>query len=583
MSEPQITISVVDEFAETIGIETPYNCVITYKEGDDEYGPIEKRGSPLSIEYPQPSVNIYQHLSQIEDQLAVYNEPRNNYQSHLRSNFDAGILEMLPTALDEEGLQLADFDIDARYFHALIIKKSRNITSNNGIVDYLQSNAALANTIGFESVPQDQSTFWYQFKKIDYNVLEPVVRRLVHAAHRNGFSLPDSIIESYHLGKCNLIDVTKLPQDSENQALKNWIDEILDDVIGPVTFGRAENKYYTEEEIIGATALAALINGPYSAPAFGSWIFDDPDIISGNHLYTLIESLEKQKMDEIFRKINNRIIEYASQIGFFQGSQHIALDTTWANWSGQGNNDDLQLINNPKRCESGRGWCFAALALMSNEARFVLGIDLVLNKSDTIDIFRGQLRDVYNAGVDIGRIHTDREFYAGDAIDMCRTFAVNDFAIRVKMSKNGKPPEKIKAMELSPGEAKIVKDVEFANVKPRVNVCGQEVPEDSKKETNRMGFLTDLTEDDVQASSLYHTFNNRWSVESFFKQLKYGLAPKTKSPDPMARLFFFKIGSVFHNLHVLVNRARSPKYGYRLDVPYYQVLMAIAYTVLSNE
>jgi len=388
-------------------------------------------------------------------------------------------------------------------------------------------------------------------------------------------------MQKYDLGEYDTIDVTELSQGLENKVLQNWMDEILDDITEPVKFGRAHNTTYSDSEIIGATALAALINGPHSAPTFGSWIFDD-NIISADHLYTLIESLDKQTIDDIFRKVNGRIIRYASEIGFFGCSQNVALDTTWVNWSGQGSNDDLRLINNPERCDSDRGWCFAALALMFNRSRFVLGIDLVQNKSDTIDIFRGQLRDAYQAGINIGRIHSDREFYAGDAVDMCRAIAGNDYAIRVKLSKNGEPPEKIRSMDLSPGEAKIVEDLDFANLQQKVNACGHRIPKNSNRSTKLIGFLTDMTEDNVQPSSLYQTYNNRWSVESFFKQLKHGLAPKTKSPDPMARLFFFKMGNVFYNIHVLINRARSPKYGYRLNVPYYQVLMAIANSIFTS-
>jgi hypothetical protein len=581
MSGLRISVSVVDEYAEVIGIDTPYNCEVTYSDCDNK-GPIAHQGLPLSIEYPLCTVDNHQHVSQIEDQLAIYNNSRNDYESCLESTFDDAIFEMLPTALDEEGLQPAELDISLRYFYSLIIKESRNISSNKGIVNYLNSKPNLARKIGFGTVPKDQSTFWHHYEKVDNNVVAPVVRRLVHAAHRNGIEVPERTRQGYHLGEHQLIDVTKLSQESENQALQNWIDEILDNVIEPVTFGRAENISYTEREIIGATALAALINGPYSAPKIGSWLFNNTDIIGGSHLYTLIESLEKQEIDEMFRGINISIIRYASQLGLLDHAQHIALDTTWVNWSGKGNNGDLKLINNPKRCESDRGWCFAALALMSNKNRFVLGIDLVLDKSETIDIFHGQLRDVYKAGVNIGRIHTDREFYSGDAVDMCRAVTGNDYAIRVKMGKDGEPPEKVKSMELSPGEADIIEDVEFANLKPNINVCGQKIPKNSEKEVEIMGFLTDLTDDDVQPSSLYHTYNSRWSVESFFKQLKNGLAPRTKSPDPMARLFLFNIGCVFYNLHVLINRARSPEYGYRLDVTYYQILIAIAYSVFSD-
>ena len=576
-------MTVIDDFADVVGIETSYNVCLTYANNrDSKYGIISERGKPLSIEYPVKSADDHQNLRQIEDQLAAYNRSRNDYESCYHSEFDAAILEMLPIALDAEGLQPTDFDIPVRYLRALIIKKARNLKSNQAIANYLLSNKDLADDIGFESIPENQSTFWYHYDSVDDNPVATVVTRLVHATYRNGVAVPDETKQKYDLENYNTIDETKLSQEVKNEALQNWMDEILDDIIEPVKFGRAQNTSYSEREIIGAMALGSLINGPHSAPIVGSRIFDNANIISADHLYTLIKSLDKYEIDDTLKEVNNRIIQYASEIGFFGRPQHIALDTTWVSWSGQGGNDELRLINNPERCDSGRGWCFATLALMFSENRFVLDIDLVQDKSDTIDIFRGQLRDAHQAGINIGRIHADREFYAGDTVNMCRSIAGNNYAIRVKLRSNGEPPKIIESMPLSPGEAKIVEDVDFANIQPRVNVCGHKLPDDSNKSTNKIGFLTDMTADDIQPSSLYHSYNYRWSVETIFKQLKHGLAPKTKSSDPIVRLFFFKMGSVFYNIHTLINRARSPKYGYRLNVPYYQVLLAIATSIFTS-
>jgi len=109
MSDPQTSITLVDEFAEVVGIDTPYSCSVTYADSrDSKYGKISDRGVPISIEYPVESVGGHQYLQQVEDQVAVYNRSRNNYESCCLSTFDAVILAMLPIALDAEDLQLSD-------------------------------------------------------------------------------------------------------------------------------------------------------------------------------------------------------------------------------------------------------------------------------------------------------------------------------------------------------------------------------------------------------------------------------------------------------------------------------------------
>lgn len=572
MSEQTIPITVCDRYAGDFNSDTTYETTIDYA----EIPPAIDRGQPLTVEYPVTTTRELNYISQIQDQLARYNSSH-SYESNIESTFDGAILDILPIALAAEGVELNDFDISDKYIQALTIKKARCITSDAKLTDYLHENEDLVNKLGIESVP-DQSTMWRYSSQIDQQKLSSVVTRLVHAVYRNGINLPNKTKRDYNLEGHNKIDIKRLSQNVENVVLVNWVDELIDEIVDPLTFNRAKNKSYQINEIIGSAALGALINGPYSAPVFGSWFFDTGDII-GDHLYDLIKSLDKDEINEVFNQINKNIVEYASGVGFFTQTKNIALDTTWVTWNGK---NSIRTIKNPEKCSSGEGWCFAALGLTSSGSRFTLGVDLVQNKSDTVGIFRRQLRDAIKAGVNIGRLHIDREFYAEDAVDMCRALAGDDFVIRIKLNKQkGEPPKVVKSMDLPPGKAKIIQNVDFAGVRPKVNVCGQRIPEKSNKDVEYMGFLTDLSGDDVQPSSLYQTYSNRWSIETYFHQLKNEMTPRTKSPYPLVRLFLFKLGTVFHNIHVLINNSRSPKYGYCPDVPYYQVLIAIAVSTLD--
>ena len=572
MSEQSIPITVHDRYAVGLNSDTTYEITIDYAETPPEID----RGQPLSVEYPLTTTSELNYLSQIQDQLAAYNSSQ-TYESDIESTFDCALLDILPIALTAEDVELSDFDISNKYIQALVIKEARGITSDAKLTDYLDNCQQLVNKLGIESIP-DQSTIWRYSNRIDEQQLSSVVTRLVHAVYRNGIDTPDNTKSNYNLEGHNKIKINKLSQEVENIVLVNWVDELLDEIVDPLTFNRAQNKSYQIKEIIGSAALGALINGPYSAPVCGSWFFDGGDII-GEHLYDLIKTLDKDSINKIFNQITVNIVEFASNIGFFNQPKNIALDTTWVTWNGQ---NSIRTIKNPEKCSSGEGWCFAALGLTSSGSRFTLGVDLAQKKSDTVGIFWRQLRDAVEAGVDIGRLHIDREFYAEDAVNMCRALSGDNYVIRIKLNENkGEPPKVVKSMDLPPGKANIKQNVEFSGVSPKVNVCGQRVPEKSDKDIEYMGFLTDLSGSDVQPSSLYQTYSKRWSIETYFHQLKNEMTPRTKSPYPLVRLFLFKLGTVFYNIHVLINNARSPKYGYCLDVPYYQVLTAIAVSTLD--
>lgn len=576
MSDRSITVAVADDYASAMGRDAEYDVWLNYAEEVDKT--VLSRGKELSLDFPLENADELSAISQIEDQIAK-NQSRVNYNYDIECAFDAAVLDMLHIAIAED-LSLDDFNIDEKKLKVIILRKARCDTYKD-IVKHLSNNKHLTNKIGIEKVPAASTICgWTRDLEANCSSLSSVIVRLVHAAYRNGVSTPEDTKSQYNLGVSDAINADNLSLGVENRALINWCDEILDKISDPITFNRAENISYHSDEIVGASALAALINSPSSAPIFGSWIFD-PDDIVGDHIYGLIKKLNMYEINEVFREVNYNIVNYASQVGFFNKSQNIGLDTTWINWDGKEDNFGNLTINNPKRCQSGNGWCFAAIALMSSKSRFTFGIDIVGDKSNNVDIFRRQLRQLTEAGIDIDRLHADREFYSGDAIKMARSVAGDNFAIRVKLNKKGRPPEVIKSMNLDPGQAKIQENVEFAQLESKPNVCGQRVPEKSDKDSEYMGFLTDLTEDDIHPRSIYYTYNQRWSIEAFFNQLKNGMAPKTKTPDPRCRLFFLNLGTVFHNIHVLINNARSPRYGFCLDVPYYQILAAIVFSVFD--
>ncbi|MFC6718901.1 transposase [Natrialbaceae archaeon GCM10025896] len=279
----------------------------------------------------------------------------------------------------------------------------------------------------------------------------------------------------------------------------------------------------------------------------------------------------------MFTEVNRRFIRFASTLGFFDRAYDYALDPTWITWGGDGGpgNEEMMLIENPEECDTGKGWCFTALAVMDLDARFALGVDLAPDKSQRTGQFRRMLRVAAREG-GVGRVHIDREFFDGDAVRLCRAVAKRNWVIQAKIPKKGAVASVINETPI--GESEFYKGVPFSDVTPNPNVYVHSVPEWLREQNGghpHMAFLTDLTPEDVDLSDIYETYLKRWSIETFFRQLKHEFASQTESASPTLRLFLLNVATLFYNMHALMNRAVGPEYGLRLDVPYYDVLISV--------
>jgi len=302
VSDQSITVSVADNYASAMGRNLEYEVCLNYSERVDETA--LSRGKELSLNFPLESADELSAISHIEDQI-VKSQLRVNYNSDI--TFDDAVLDMLPLAMAAEDISLDDSNIDEKKLKVVILRKARCDTLQD-IVEHLSNNKKLTAKIGIDKVPSSSTIYnWTHDLRGNCSSLSSVIGRLVHAAYRNGVSPPQDTRTEYSLGTTDVINVDKLSLDLENRALINWCDEILDKISEPITFNRAENISYHSDEIVGASALAALINSPSSAPIFGSWIFD-PDDIVGDHIYGLIKKLNMYEINEVFREVNYNIV-----------------------------------------------------------------------------------------------------------------------------------------------------------------------------------------------------------------------------------------------------------------------------------
>jgi hypothetical protein len=279
----------------------------------------------------------------------------------------------------------------------------------------------------------------------------------------------------------------------------------------------------------------------------------------------------------MFKQVNQEFMNVANDLGFFKTGYKYAADTTWVDWHGS---NQGPIINNPEECNTDSGWLFAAVSIMATDARFAVGTDIVNNKSDVIDHYQQYLVDIVQRN-DINGIYMDREFASADGVEMCQ-FISEKWVIRAKNLNNGDINDKYN--QTAKGESYGPEPIDFAGVTPRPQLYIHPLnDEEIDTDDTHMLFLVSRKFDETDGAYIYDSYHSRWNIETYFRQLKNDFTPKSKSPSPEERLFLYNIGLIFYNIHTLINRAPSPKYGLRLNVPHDMVLQAIVDHAFSRE
>ncbi|WP_248516351.1 transposase [Salinarchaeum laminariae] len=571
-------VSHTDSFTSTLtGSDGNYTGHAQYEDGVDE-----TYGRDVTIESPPDDIATYQHRRPLEAILHETNRQEIQYSGDRTTVFDKAILDLANPALTVVDAPLSKLPVDPQYVKALLLHDAWCMNSRPGLTRHLENNPEISDRIGFESTP-DQSTFALKAGEMaDTGYRQAVQEAAIHAvfaAYRNGVEPPAEVKTAYELEAHETITDPAL-EATYHHELMEWIEFVFDAILDPLSFGRRPNRSKTVKQVLGSIALGALSNSPTAGYDTGKWRFDSDEIPTPAHVSELVRELEFDEITDMFTQVNRLFIRCASDLGFFDQEYDYAVDTTWIDW-GRDAEDWMELINNPKECASGKGWCFAAVTVCDTDARFALGLDLVREKGATIQHFRRLLRMAAQEG-EIGRIHADREFFAGDAVSAFRVLAGNHWVIRAKRQENGDVADAINNIS---GEAPIADtSLEFANLRKNVDFYAHPRPEKHRSNSDKthMPFITDLPKEDTDLRSIYYQYAYRWSAETYFRQLKHRFAPTTESPSPKLRLFYLNVATIFYNIHTLINRATSGL-GYPLNAEFYQVLNAIVETTFTRK
>lgn len=538
-------------------------------------------GGQIEINYPV-NIDRLDHLKLIESQFAAANK-----NSSLDSNLvDTAILSVMPYCLTQAGVSLPDDPVSAKRVKALIFRQARGIQYRTDLVDYLSNHPETAQSLGFrvtdslqiasESTLSRTATEW----GINEQPVQQAIRRLQHILFRNGI-LPEQFAGiGFEVDKPIPHD-SRLPDELRCQGLVNYGDLLLRQ-FRDISLNRSSSVKYTSREIIAALAQMALHNHPAKGHQLAQWHYDS-DIVTFSRIQQIVREnfyrgnimLAKSGIETFDKGLHEAIFQFADDVGMFNSPINIALDPTWVAVT-----DDVDdtpgAISNPTISGAADGGFTFPMAVTYAPISLSLGVRYVPEKSQYPNAFRKLLSRISEFG-DIGWILADREFDSGDMISLLRSAAGKKWTIRLREHHDVLTPTVRQSLDET-GKAQVAIDDYDVNVFSKEFTA--EHPRIDKSEN--MVLLSDMPRADIDLSEIVERYFERWSVETYIRQIKHDFCPRITQERAPLNQFMFTVASAFYNLWALINQSVSPMYGLPLRAQYYDVLEAIVQSTFSD-
>jgi len=383
------------------------------------------------------------------------------------------------------------------------------------------------------------------------------------------------------------IDEDTLSGPDRRQAHRDWIDFLFPELLEPISFGRADNKSYSVEQIIGLAAAAANGNGLDSAARMLPWYYKESEIPSSDNVKALFDSQDRNDIEDTFAEVNKRFIDIAKDFGFFTDPHYYAYDPTLVGWE-EGDfvhwdmdegapdadeddeeGEDEEEAEDDEEDESENPWNFAVASVVNLEARFCFGVNYIEGKKQESEKILGLMRNIAEE-VDVGLLLADRGFHGGDAVRKASAVAGEKYMIRAK--KIGKVGELLE--ETPVGESDFERNIDFSDVTPGPNAAAVPTKPWDKYSDPHIGLLIGFDPEDSPID-LYDAYGMRRAIEDTIRRLKSEFGIKSKHREIPIQLYLFNLSNLFYNIWVLMNRAPGPETVVPLDVAYDEALRAI--------
>jgi hypothetical protein len=309
----------------------------------------------------------------------------------------------------------------------------------------------------------------------------------------------------------------------------------------------------------------------------------------------------------------DKFISLAKRIGYLQGEQQLAVDTT-SSMTVADDPDDLMIGVPPEHKkpvdEDSKQWMYQIISTIQYPSKFILSVEPVYSKGRIPDALDYQLEHLSQLDIDVDLIAGDSQYYNKHAFKKFKNYDI-DWMVRAERRRDIKD---------------LIQDVEDSGIPesdPEVNVS---TPAYTPKPSGFAYPLTELskTSDDDQSEldtgvspneanndrELFTDTDPKWKViayvtscdlsnniirkghvtyrvrkriESKFSQVKDNLIAYTETTHPAVRYYMMAMGCMFYNFHYLINRSLSPQNCYPLSVSGKEWLTAIRHKAFTDD
>ncbi|MDS0474507.1 hypothetical protein [Natrinema sp. 1APR25-10V2] len=644
--------------------ESEYTAPTKYDDypGKADYGSVTTRfEGEIELIHPAPDIETLLRTTHLTAQLHQYNRAQHgrdwSFPNDGTTLYDVAILDVIDKVVEVEGLSPDSLEISTRRFKLLFLKEARQPRTLTAFYTDLKNFPSVLAKLGYSDASDLPSyeTVRIELKKNlpeeladlerGQEAFKAAVIRAIYAVFRNGIKVPESVSEKYRFDAvAPPLYERAIPRSIEQDALRNWVQLLLDETINPLTFHRDKPRISIEQYLglfaasafsgCGVQTVANTFDYVYQremipkGSGVGKYIRNDLPL---NASQAALENTEKHAITKQFDAVHRETLKLADQYGFFSEDRSLAVDLYRIEWNGVEN--DLTINRPPKSENDNRSqWTYAVFGIIDTEARFTLGARWLPEKS-AYPRAVNQLTPISNDFVDVKALYADSELISGALINAFRRIADSSWAVRAPNEKTVITPLKEYTPEnhigyvpavswnTTPSPAAVAYPYDSSNpsiVEFTAHELKRNDPVDTKSQTDFSDFddreetpgsfpstltktfddpesvpgvgngsthavyLTDRSLPERSGEGIHFPYYQRWAIEESINQISNDFMPIIHSGNENLRLYGVNVAILFQNWHTLINRALSPELGLRRNVTHQELLMAILDVTFST-
>lgn len=493
--------------------------------------------------------------------------------------FDEALCDVTAKALQAAGIE--EFPVGLQKLRALMIGVTRELSSPK-LQDHIsQYSANELEQFGLHKA-YSASTYRNAKRRLEntgqFSLVTEASYIAVHALFAAGVPLPDTVKNTYELSYAAGPAASDFSSEVRDLLLYELVTDLLEIVVEHLDFGRDGNASRELWSLPGVFAYAADTGDSiedYKQTAHHT--LDVEDALSGSTVRRCINKPNRWEIRRMFDDINRSLLAYVLESGVIAEPVRVAYDLVDVDCLGS------EPFDGEFTTSDGR-WRFASLSFVGAEFEFAFGLRLLKSESQRVAELKNLLRALTSM-VDVELFFADRGFDGVGDFEACRTFVPNKWAIHAQDNSGEATLDadyaKLKN-KLEPGQAAVVSDAGFEELKPPVQLLGYSgAKSDSDSLKPFRGFWSGLqlpegaNERDKRIRELNSQYDQRAKIETQFRLSKNRFDVSTDSGVPNRKLFYYNISNLFYNLYKIVKMVPSPKRGAELDITQTELLKAI--------